>query len=108
MKERNLVKIESPVRGVPFFSPPLPPISAINTREIKPIPGAGAAGLELARQELAAALGPRTAEDLLRRALFLDPALVQEQHLARDLLGDALLVGHQQNGVAFQIERAHV
>ena len=51
--------------------------------------------------ELLAARRGRVFEDLLRRSLLFDQALVQEDHLARHLTGKTHLVGDQQHGTAF-------
>src|SRR3546814_18879625 len=57
--------------------------------------------LEVALQKLAKALRARIAEHLLRRPLFLDTTLVEKHRLARDLAGEAHLVGHPDHGAAF-------
>src|SRR3546814_2214711 len=57
--------------------------------------------LEVALQKLAKALRARIAEHLLRRPLFLDTTLVEKHRLARDLAGEAHLVGHHDHGAAF-------
>src|SRR3546814_12906557 len=53
--------------------------------------------LEVALQKLAKALRARIAEHLLRRPLFLDTTLVEKHRLARDLAGEAHLVGHHRS-----------
>src|SRR5216683_6132741 len=60
----------------------------------------------MTRDELAAALGDRLAEDLIRWSLLLDPSLVQEDDLARDLAGETHLVGDDEHGSPFLGERA--
>src|SRR3546814_2331195 len=56
--------------------------------------------LEVALQKLAKALRARIAEHLLRRPLFLDTTLVEKNRLARDLSGEAHLVGNNDHGAA--------
>ena len=46
-------------------------------------------------------------QDLARRALLLDPALVQEHHAIGNLTGEADLVGDDDHGAAFPGQRPH-
>ncbi|CAD5377913.1 hypothetical protein OF001_U250010 [Pseudomonas sp. OF001] len=59
----------------------------------------------IAGHELLATRGLRVVEYLLRGALLLDAALVEEHHLAGNLAGEVHLVGDQQHGAAFLGQR---
>ena len=60
----------------------------------------------MARQESLRALLLRVLQHLVRRALLVDRAVGQEDHPARDVVGEAHLVRDQQHGAALLGERA--